>query len=195
MILEKVPPLLVFTLDRALDSEQQNKLEKLEALETLTAEQTDEYIELMYERDEASKGFKFKNWVPIPIHADIIDAQPTGYQTTTVKRIKMVSGEPVLTGTVNSVTINIKTNSGMLINALLALADYMFALEDSFPRIHFFSPKAVVIGGCLLSMTRQVQENTTEQIVTLEIQKGTESVLSAVKEKATELVEMVGFPS
>lgn len=195
MILEKAPPLLVFTLDQALEPEKRKKFEKLCAMEKMTADETEEYIKLLGQKNEASKGFKFKNWVPIPIHADIIDAQPTGYQTTTVKRIKMVSGEPVLAGTVNSVTINIKTNSGMLINVLLALADYMFALEDSFPRIHFFSPKAIVIGGCLLSMTRQVQENTTEQIITLEIQKGNKSVLSAVKEKATELVEMVGFPS
>ncbi|PSV50039.1 hypothetical protein [Photobacterium indicum] len=172
MIVDKVPPILVFTLDQGMNTDDKKRLSDLTALEDMTEEQQDEYAYLLSYSDSIDKGFVLENWIPIPIDADILGAQPDGYQTATTKKIQMVGNDPVLTGTSNSVTINIKTNSTILINTLLAFADYMFALNDSYPRMRYFSRDVVVLGGRLLSLSRSVNADTTEQIITLKIQKG-----------------------
>ena len=82
----------------------------------------------------------------------------------------------------------------MLVNMLLSLADTLFTKKDSFPRIHFFSKEITVIGGTLLSMTRSISMNTTEQIITLQLQKGgADTKLSKTKEVVvTEVAPMGG---
>lgn len=193
MIDMNAPPVLLFSLDEPNKSDE-NELSELEALPSKNEEQLSKYEELKSKVKNFVDNGGLLNWVPIIIDADISQTAPNGYDTATTKTIQIVGGVPLLTASANTTTIRLKTNNGMLVNMLLSLADMLFSKKDSFPRIHFFSKEIFVIGGTLLSMTRSISMNTTEQIITLQLQKGgADTKLSKTKEvEVTEVAPMGG---
>lgn len=191
------PPVLIFSLDTALSEQETEELAKIEALERKSNEDASRWVELKKKIQNYYDGDGFLNWIPIVIDADISQIAPSGFEQETQKKIKIVSSKPVLTGTMNTVTIHLTTNNGILVNALIGFADFLFKMEDSFPRIHFISKEVVAIGCSLVSMTRSVSSDTTQQLITLQLQKGNDGKLPTGKtaKKPTELLPMDGPPA
>lgn len=197
MITIDAPPVLIFSLDTALSEQETEELAKIEALERKSNEDASRWVELKKKIQNFYDGNGFLNWIPIVIDADISQIAPSGFEQATQKKIKMVSGKPMLTETMNTVTIYLTTNNGMLVNALIGLADFLFNMEDSFPRIHFIGFPIVAIGCSLVSMTRSISSDTTKQLITLQLQKSNDGKLPTGKtaKKPTELLPMDGPPA
>lgn len=172
MIELNAPPVLLFSLDKPFSKEKLQELNGLEALSSKTEKQLSKYEELKSEISRFIDSGGLRNWIPIVIDADISRLAPSGFQTATTKHVQIVGGKPLLTATSNSVVINIKTNDGSLVNFLLSLADILFSSNDHFPRIHFISKEIFAFNCQLISLSRSISTNTTEQVITLTMEKG-----------------------
>ncbi|MDF4766966.1 hypothetical protein P3557_27520, partial [Vibrio parahaemolyticus] len=91
----------------------------------------------------------------------------------------VAGGTPVLKGNINTSTITLRSSSSDFINAMIGLASWLFQKQDSLPRVSFFSPEMVIIGGTLLNMTLATKSDTTEKVLTFEMQKGDTSIIGS----------------
>ncbi|TON88266.1 hypothetical protein CGH50_18470, partial [Vibrio parahaemolyticus] len=110
---------------------------------------------------------------------DLIGMIPDGYKQSVVKSIDVAGGTPVLKGNINTSTITLRSSSSDFINAMIGLASWLFQKQDSLPRVSFFSPEMVIIGGTLLNMTLATKSDTTEKVLTFEMQKGDTSIIGS----------------
>ncbi|WP_180919562.1 hypothetical protein, partial [Vibrio parahaemolyticus] len=149
MISEKAPPLFLIYLDDTLSSEEQKELLELDAKADLTKDDQARIKVLTEEYQDLRKTTP----IPIPIIGDLIGMIPDGYKQSVVKSIDVAGGTPVLKGNINTSTITLRSSSSDFITAMIGLASWLFQKQDSLPRVSFFSPEMVIIGGTLLNMT------------------------------------------
>ncbi|EHR0247438.1 hypothetical protein KS665_003660 [Vibrio parahaemolyticus] len=173
MISEKAPPLFLIYLDDTLSSEEQKELLELDGKADITKEDNARITTLT----EKSKNLRNTTPIPIPIIGDLIGMIPDGYKQSVVKSIDVAGGTPVLKGNINTSTITLRSSSNDFINAMIGLASWLFQKQDSLPRVSFFSPEMVIIGGTLLNMTLATKSDTTEKVLTFEMQKGDASIM------------------
>ncbi|MFV0448064.1 MAG: hypothetical protein ACK5MF_06335 [Vibrio sp.] len=167
-LLKKAPPVFVFYLDRTLSDEETQKLMELK----VKADPSDEEKATIAELTEKLHDLRSTTPIPVPLVGDLIGAIPDGYKQGMVKSIDVIGdGEIVLKGNVNSVTITLKTSDSTFINALFGFASLMFSRKDALPRVSFFSKEMVIIGGTLINMAKASKADTTEQVITLEMQR------------------------
>ncbi|HHY0466030.1 TPA: hypothetical protein ACVU43_003013 [Vibrio parahaemolyticus] len=188
MITEKAPPLFLFYLDETISDDSRKTLLELEGKAELSPEDNAKIAEITAEY----KNLRKTTPIPVPIVGDLIGMIPDGYSQTMTKGVDIVKGVPVLKNNLNALTVTLKTSGNDFVNALLGVAGYLFDKEDSLPRISFFSPQAVIIGGTLLNMSRYSNSDTSEQVLSFEIQKGNGSHFkktTEAKEKECEVIE------
>ncbi|EPS5918254.1 TPA: hypothetical protein ACPVXI_001951 [Vibrio parahaemolyticus] len=173
MISEKAPPLFLIYLDDTLSSEEQKELLELDGKAGITKEDNARITTLT----EKSQNLRNTTPIPIPIIGDLIGMIPDGYKQSVVKSIDVAGGTPVLKGNINTSTITLRSSSNDFINAMIGLASWLFQKQDSLPRVSFFSPEMVIIGGTLLNMTLATKSDTTEKVLTFEMQKGDASII------------------
>ncbi|EGQ8054275.1 hypothetical protein HPX47_001634 [Vibrio alginolyticus] len=173
MISEKAPPLFLIYLDDTLSSEEQKELLELDGKAGITKEDNARITTLT----EKSQNLRSTTPIPIPIIGDLIGMIPDGYKQSVVKSIDVAGGTPVLKGNINTSTITLRSSSNDFINAMIGLASWLFQKQDSLPRVSFFSPEMVIIGGTLLNMTLATKSDTTEKVLTFEMQKGDASII------------------
>ncbi|CAH1521268.1 conserved hypothetical protein [Vibrio owensii] len=179
MITGKAPPLFLFYLDDTLSESEQKQLLELNAKADLTpADQA--AIEALTEKQN---DLRSTTPIPVPLIGDLIGMIPDGYKQSVVKSIDVVADTPVLKGNLNTSTITLRTGSNDFINALIGLASWLFQKQDTLGRVSFFSPEMVVIGGTLLNMTLATKADTTEKVLTFEMQKGDSSIIGKVSNK------------
>lgn len=170
MISEKAPPIFLFYLDDLLSAEDQEELYRINAKGTLTANDPDflKMQNILAKSQELSKGTP----IPVPLVGDLIGMIPDGYKQTVRKSVDIIKGVPVVKGNVNSATITLKSSSTDFVNAIMGVANYLFSQDDALPRVCFFSPEVVVIGGIMLNMTKSTKTDSTEQVISIELQRG-----------------------
>ncbi|MCD1413731.1 hypothetical protein IOC51_06735 [Vibrio parahaemolyticus] len=173
MISEKAPPLFLIYLDDTLSSEEQKELLELDGKADITKEDNARITTLT----EKSQNLRNTTPIPIPIIGDLIGMIPDGYKQSVVKSIDVAGGTPVLKGNINTSTITLRSSSNDFINAMIGLASWLFQKQDSLPRVSFFSPEMVIIGGTLLNMALATKSDTTEKVLTFEMQKGDASII------------------
>lgn len=173
MITENAPPIFLFYMDETLSVEERKELLELNAKAKLEPEEIERIDTL------TSKYYDLRSTtpIPVPVVGELIGMIPEGYKQSMVKSIDMAGGVPVLKGNVNTATVTLKSSSNDFINAMMGIASWFFAKDDALPRVCFFSPEMVIIGGTLLNMTRANKADSTEQVLTLEMQKGDKSIL------------------
>ncbi|ENP0841194.1 hypothetical protein ACCI44_003633 [Vibrio parahaemolyticus] len=191
MITQKAPPLFLLYLDETLSEDEQKELAELNAKAGPTKEDYARIKELTEEYQDLRKTTP----IPIPIIGDLIGMIPDGYKQAVVKGIDMAGDTPILKGNVNTSTITLRSGSNDFINAMIGLASWLFQKQDSLPRISFFSPEMVVIGGRLLNMSVATKADTTEKVLVFEMQKGDSSIIGNRSSKAVtnipKIVEVV----
>lgn len=173
MITENAPPIFLFYMDETLSEEERKELLELNAkakLEPAELERIDTLTNQYYDLRATTP-------IPVPVVGELIGMIPEGYKQSMVKSMDMAGGVPVLKGNVNTATVTLKSSSNDFINAMMGIASWFFAKDDALPRVCFFSPEMVIIGGALLNMTRANKADSTEQVLTLEMQKGDKSIL------------------
>ncbi|MBD0785774.1 hypothetical protein HUO09_05435 [Vibrio sp. Y2-5] len=173
MITENAPPIFLFYMDETLSEAERKELLELNAkakLEPAELERIDTLTNQYYDLRSTTP-------IPVPVVGELIGMIPEGYKQSMVKSIDMAGGVPVLKGNVNTATVTLKSSSNDFINAMMGIASWFFAKDDALPRVCFFSPEMVIIGGTLLNMTRANKADSTEQVLTLEMQKGDKSIL------------------
>lgn len=168
MISEKAPPIFLFYLDDLLSAEDQEELYRINAEGSPSSEDLLKMSNIVDKSKNLSKGAP----IPVPLVGDIIGMIPDGYKQSVVKSFDIVKGTPVLKGNVNSVTITLKSSSSDFVNAIMGIANYLFAKDDALPRVCFFSPEVVVIGGVMLNMTKATKADSNEQVISIELQRG-----------------------
>ncbi|EIO4560660.1 hypothetical protein LQM11_001216 [Vibrio parahaemolyticus] len=173
MITQKAPPLFLIYLDDTLSESEQKQLYELNA----KADYTPEDDAIIKSLTEKSEDLRSTTPIPIPIIGDLIGMIPDGYKQAVVKGIDMAGDTPILKGNVNTSTITLRSGSNDFINAMIGLASWLFQKQDSLPRISFFSPEMVVIGGRLLNMSVATKADTTEKVLVFEMQKGDSSII------------------
>lgn len=173
MISEKAPPIFLFYLDELLPAEDQEELYRINAKGALTADDPDllKMQKILAKSQTLSQGTP----IPVPLVGDLIGMIPEGYKQTVRKSVDIIKDVPVVKGNVNSVTITLKSSSTDFVNAIMGVANYLFSQDDALPRVCFFSPEVVVIGGIMLNMTKSTKTDSTEQIISIELQKGDKS--------------------
>lgn len=173
MITQKAPPLFLLYLDETLSEDKQKELAELNA----KADPGDEGFARIKTLTEEYKDLRKTTPIPIPIIGDLIGMIPDGYKQAVVKGIDMAGDVPILKGNINTSTITLRSGSNDFINAMIGLASWLFQKQDSLPRISFFSPEMVVIGGRLLNMSVATKADTTEKVLVFEMQKGDSSII------------------
>ncbi|EHK2853864.1 hypothetical protein QUN95_001727 [Vibrio parahaemolyticus] len=173
MITQKAPPLFLLYLDETLSEDKQKELAELNAKAGVTKEDRARIKELTEEYQDLRKTTP----IPIPIIGELIGMIPDGYKQAVVKSIDMAGDAPILKGNINTSTITLRSGSNDFINAMIGLASWLFQKQDSLPRISFFSPEMVIIGGRLLNMSVATKADTTEKVLVFEMQKGDGSFL------------------
>ncbi|TVO35087.1 hypothetical protein [Vibrio algivorus] len=168
MISEKAPPIFLFYLDEMLSSKDQEELYRINAMGNPTPDDLLDMSNIIAKSRDLSKGTP----IPVPLVGDLIGMIPDGYKQSVVKSVDMVKGIPVLKGNVNSSTITLKSSSTDFVNAMMGVANYLFSQDDALPRVCFFSPELVVIGGVMLNMTKATKTDSTEQVISIELQRG-----------------------
>ncbi len=179
MITKNAPPLFLFYLDDTLSESEQKQLSNL----TAKADATEVDRKLISTLVEKSKDLRSTTPVPVPIMGNMIGMIPEGYKQSVVKGIDVAGGVPILKGNINTATVNIKSGSNDFINTLIGLGAWLFEKQDSLPRVSFFSPEMVVIGGTMLNMSVATKSDTTEKIIIIELQKGDSSVMGKSSSK------------
>lgn len=180
MITQKAPPLFLIYLDDTLSESEQKQLYELNA----KADCTSEDKAIIKALTEKYNDLRSTTPIPIPVIGDLIGMIPDGYKQAVVKGIDMAGSVPVLKGNINTSTITLRSGSNDFINAMIGLASYLFQKQDSLPRISFFSPEMVIIGGRLLNMNIAAKSDTTEKVLVFELQKGDSSILGNAKKSA-----------
>lgn len=168
MISEKAPPIFLFYLDEMLSADEQEELYRINAEGSPSAEDLVKMQSLIEKSQNLSKG----NPTPVPLIGDLIGMIPDGYKQSVLKSVDMVKGTPVLKGNLNSVTITLKSSSSDFVNVLMGIGNYLFSQDDALPRVCFFSPEVVVIGGVMLNMTKATKIDSSEQVISIELQRG-----------------------
>lgn len=180
MITQKAPPLFLIYLDDTLSESEQKQLSELNAKADLTPEDKDAIKKLT----EKYHDLRSTTPIPVPLIGDLIGMIPEGYKQAVVKAIDVAGGVPILKGNINTSTITLRSGSNDFINAMIGLASWLFQKQDSLPRISFFSPEMVIIGGTLLNMTIATKADTTEKVLTFEMQKGESSLTGSYSSNA-----------
>ena len=170
---QSAPPLFLLYLDETLSEDKQKELAELNAKAGVTKEDRARIKELTEEYQDLRKTTP----IPIPIIGELIGMIPDGYKQAVVKSIDMAGDAPILKGNINTSTITLRSGSNDFINAMIGLASWLFQKQDSLPRISFFSPEMVIIGGRLLNMSVATKADTTEKVLVFEMQKGDGSFL------------------
>ncbi|MGD1335036.1 hypothetical protein ACP6H1_21715 [Vibrio harveyi] len=173
MISEKAPPLFLIYLDDTLSEAEQRELAELDAKAELVGEDKARIEELT----KKYENLRDTTPIAVPLIGDLLGAIPDGYKQSTVKSIDMAGGAPIIKGNINTSTITLRTGSSDFINAMIGLVNWLFQKQDALPRISFFSPEMVVIGGRLLNMTTATKSDTTEKVLNFELQKGDSSII------------------
>ncbi|KIP71405.1 hypothetical protein SN11_16845 [Vibrio harveyi] len=176
MITGNAPPLFLIYLDDTLSEAEQKQLSELNAKADLTT--ADEAI--IKSLTEKYNNLRGTTPIAIPLIGDLIGMIPEGYKQSVVKSIDMAGDVPVLKGNINTSTVTLRSGSNDFINSLIGIASWLFEKQDALPRISFFSPEMVIIGGRLLNMTVAVKADTTEKVITFEMQKGDSSIIGNV---------------
>lgn len=178
MILEKAPPVLLFSLDKAQTNRDKVRLLQLEAQTTLTADEVKEKNEL---KKKAAKEVEKHAWIPIPLETVIVPAIPQSYKTTSIKKIEMYQDIPYLRQSMNTETIAFISSSNIFINALIFALDFMFQNSNAFPSIKYFSSDMIIINGRLVNFSHSKNTNGDEQAISIEVQKGLADNIIKVK--------------
>ncbi|EHN70920.1 hypothetical protein [Aliivibrio fischeri] len=179
MIAENAPAILFIQLAKGLTELEELKLEELQAYTPINQEdanKTKEDIESLYKKiNEPNESFGYEGWIPIPlIGSTFIPFLPKDFQSTVLKRVETVGNGVVMSSTMSSSTINIRTKNGDLVNSLVNACHLLYSMKDSFARIAFFSPELVISSGVFLSMARSIiMGQTEEQIISIQVQNNT----------------------
>lgn len=168
MISEKAPPIFLFYLDELLSTADQEELYRINAEGNPSPDDLLKMTNIVSKARDLSKGTP----IPVPLIGDLIGMIPDGYKQSMVKTVDIVKNIPVLKGNVNSVTITLKSSSSDFVNAIMGVANYLFSKDDALPRVCFFSPEVVVIGGVMLNMTKATKVDSREQVISIELQRG-----------------------
>lgn len=185
MITQKAPPLFLFYLDDTLSELERKELAQLDA----KADQGDADKARVKTLTKKYYDLRSTTPVPVPIIGDLIGMIPEGYKQAVVKSIDVAGGVPILKGNVNTSTVTLRSSSNDFINAMLGFASWLFQKQDALPRVSFFSPEMVIIGGTLLNMTVATKADTTEKVITLEMQKGDPSLFGSNATKEVEVIK------
>lgn len=179
MITENAPAVLFIQLAKGLTESEELELETelaktpkdLDDATTIKAK----IDALKKKQSEPNNTFGYEGWIPIPlIGSKVIPFLPNDYQSTIMKRVETVGSEVVMSGTMSTSTINIKTGSSDLINSIVNSCHLLYSMKDSFARIAFFSPELTVSSGVFLSMSRSIMlGRTEEQIISIQVQNTT----------------------
>ncbi|MGD1455295.1 hypothetical protein [Vibrio harveyi] len=176
MITELAPPLFLIYLDDTLSEDEQKQLAELNAKADLTP--TDQAtIKTLTEKYE---DLRTTTPIAIPLIGDVIGMIPDGYKQSVVKGIDVAGGVPILKNNLNTSTVTLRSSSNDFINSMLGVGSWLFQREDALPRISFFSPEMVIIGGRLINMTLATKADTTEKVITFEMQKGDSSIIGNI---------------
>jgi hypothetical protein len=189
MITDNAPSILFIQLAKGLTESEELELETELAK---TPKDLDDAKAIKNKIDELKKKqsapnntIGYEGWIPIPLlGTKIIPFLPSNMQATVLKRVETVGNDVVMSGTMSTSTINIKTNSGDLVNSIVNACHLLYAMKDSFARIAFFSPELIVSSGVFLSMSRSISTSTTEQIISIQVQNSTPN--AEVKKKLLE---------
>ncbi len=173
MITENAPPIFLFYMDETLSESERKELLELNAKAKLEPEE----IERIDTLTNQYYDLRSTTPIPVPVVGELIGMIPEGYKQSMVKSIDIAGGIPVLKGNVNTATVTLNSSSNDFINTMMGIASWFFAKDDALPRVCFFSPEMVIIGGTLLNMTRANKADSTEQVLTMEMQKGDKSIL------------------
>jgi hypothetical protein len=194
MITESAPSILFIQLAKGLTELEELDLETelAKAPKDLDdAKKIKENIDtLLKKKTSPNDTVGYEGWIPIPLlGTKIIPFLPDDMQATTMRRVETVGNYAVMSKTMSTSTINIKTVSGDLVNSIVNACHLLYSMTDSFARIAFFSPELIVTKGIFLSMSRSISTSTTEQIISIQVQN--ESPNTAILKKATEKTKSI----
>jgi hypothetical protein len=170
MLVKDAPPIIFFSLDKAITQEEQDFIDKVENTEGATPEDIKIKDDLKNKKKHASDSFQ---WFPLVIHENIVPLIQMGISSSVTKKVALVDKFPQVKDVSNTVTIKISSDDSLFSNLLVNIADQMFALKDSLPRIKVFSRHCIVLAGRLVGFTHNVDSNSSEARITLTIQRGT----------------------
>lgn len=179
MILEKAPPVLLFSLERSLSIEDTKRMAELEAKSELTSDDKKEK-EALYKKQFVNR--EIFSWIPIPLETAIVPVIPQSYKTTSIKKIDMYKNVAYLRQSMNTETITFISSSNIFINALIFALDFMFQNANAFPSIKYFSNDMIVLNGRLVNFSHSKNTNGDEQAISIEIQKGLAENIIKVKQ-------------
>ncbi|EPW7384780.1 TPA: hypothetical protein ACMD15_003439 [Vibrio cholerae] len=198
-ITENAPAVLLLNLAQGLTSEESKRLKELSSItpsnkaEAAKLQKESEY--LIKKRSTPNETLGFSGWIPIPlIGSEILPFLPDSYTSTIMKRVETVGDSVVMSSTMSTSTINIKTRSNDLANTIINACHVLYAMDDSFARIAFFSPEMVVTSGVFLAMSRSINlGDTEEQIISIQVQNGTPNIdiLKKLTSKSEDSIELL----
>lgn len=113
--------------------------------------------------------------LPIILDGEIIPASATNYSALMVKQLSVFEGANTTTQAANTVSINIKTSrsakNSIFTDLLFSVADVIFSKSDIAPSISYFGGSVAIPNGYLIRLSRRGSDNSTEEVITLEIAK------------------------
>ena len=194
------PAILGVNIAQGLTAQEREELRTLTAATPSNKEVSDDNAkrieELIKKRSAPNETIGYEGWIMIPLlGSEIIPFLPDSYTSSVIKRVETVGDQVVMSSTMNASSINIKTHSCDLANAIVNVCQILYSNEDNFARIAFFSPELVVTSGIFLSMTRSiVLGQTEEQIISIQTQQGTPKMdiakqLLSKQEKSKEVID------
>ena len=187
-------PVLLLYLDQTLTAAETKELVILEGQKELDETDTARLKEL---QEAAKSGGNNSTTTPIPIVLDgqVIKAVPDSYNTQMIKSFATYGGDPVITSTLNTVSVNIETQNqkkglSAFSDVLFGLADFYASQYEALPKISYFGGSVVIDRGYLIRLSRSQSQNNESEIITLEIQRDVTDELStlAYQEDTTEAV-------
>lgn len=199
IITDNAPAVLLLNLAEGLTEEEKEAL-ATEQAKTPKNDEDKQAIEkkindLIKKRSAPNETKGFSGWIPVPLlGSEIIPFLPESYNASVVKRIETVGGDVVMSSSMATSTINIKTKSNDLVNTIINACQLIYSMDDSFARIAFFSPELIVNGGVFVSMVRSVNlGQTEEQIISITVQNGSpkENYLKQIADKKPESIALL----
>lgn len=172
MITENAPPVMLLWLDEVLSDAERKRVKEIKAT---APKDKSEALALEQELKAFEKKLtELRAGAPVPLVFDgvILGALPDGYQRISTKTIEMIGDEVTSAKTLNSATINFRVTGDDFVNLALGLFERLFLLDDSLPRIDFYSPQLIFEAATLLNYSRYSRADTNEQIISIEVQKG-----------------------
>lgn len=137
-----------------------------------------------------ARAFYPFNWIPVPIDPRITQCQIASSSVNITNRVRVINNEAKVTGLDKNYRLTITATDSVLPWLLTSLLEQVWELNDSVPRVRFFSPDLIIMNGVLVSYTRSNSEDANVNSITITIQETKDAETASWGDKYAQTCEI-----